>query len=93
MYPRVQEIPYSDPVDLFAKVKDRSVAILLDSALTTVAWARYSYIAFDPWRIMRSTADDPLTLEQLRLEYEQYSLDTYADFPPFQGGMAGYFSY
>lgn len=93
MYPRVQEIPYSDPVDLFAKVKDRVGAIFLDSALTTVAWGRYSYIAFDPWRIMRSTADDPLTLEQLRLEYEQYSLETYADLPPFQGGMAGYFSY
>lgn len=91
--PLVQEIPYVDPVELFAKVKNDVGAVFLDSALTTVDWGRYSYIAIDPWKILRSTRDNSITLEQIQAELLLYPLETLPDLPPFQGGLAGYFSY
>ncbi len=93
MKPLVQEIPYVDPVDLFAKVKNQVGAVFLDSALTTVDWGRYSYIAFDPWKIIRSTEDHPVSLDSLKNDLSMFTLESIEDLPPFQGGVAGYFSY
>jgi para-aminobenzoate synthetase component 1 len=93
MKPLVEEISYVDPVSLFAKVKDEVGAIFLDSALTTVDWGRYSYIAFDPWKTLRSTRDNPISFDRLQRELASCSLGSIPDLPPFQGGVAGYFSY
>ena len=93
MKPLVQEVTYVDPASLFAKVKDDIGSVFLDSALTIVDWGRYSYIAVDPWKILRSTREKPISLDYLQSELNKYTLDTIPDLPPFQGGVAGYFSY
>lgn len=95
MQPLVQEIPYQDPVALFAIFYNQVGAIFLDSANSAPEWGRYSFIAVDPWLILRETyqpeAVKPLDILQHHLD--RYKLETIAGLPPFQGGAAGFLSY
>lgn len=65
----------------------------MDSALATVDWGRYSYIAFDPWKTVRSTEEHPVSLDSLKNDLSMFTLKSIEGLPPFQGGIAGYFSY
>ena len=96
------EIPYSSPLSLFALFHDQAGALLFHSALAHDEFGRYSYIAIEPFQTLVAkngsiTLDNLpfhgnpfLVLKTLLADYKQ---STHPDLPPFQGGIAGTFSY
>ncbi|HBI22124.1 MAG TPA: aminodeoxychorismate synthase component I [Legionella sp.] len=96
------EIPYVSPFSLFALFHDQTGALLFHSALAHDVFGRYSYIAMEPFQTLvakngRIALDSAplhgnpfLVLKTLLADYKQSTL---VDLPPFQGGIAGAFSY
>ncbi|AIK96708.1 aminodeoxychorismate synthase component I [Candidatus Odyssella acanthamoebae] len=95
MQPLVKEIFYQDPAAIFSVFKDQVGSIFLDSSNNSQEWGRYSFIAVDPWLMLREKYQDdkPLPLDLLEKHLQSYHLDTIPDLPPFQGGVVGYLSY
>lgn len=92
--PEVQELsPGLAPVDVFLALCDLPHCIFLDSAVLDPHRGRYSYVAADPFEVIRDegTAVDPLGLLQDRLG--NWSSRRVEELPPFQGGAAGVLSY
>lgn len=102
--PCVKEIPYCDPVSLFERWHQKKWAILLHSALTHEDYGRYSYLAIEPYQVLWAknaclSLDDmpvgsdhnPFQLLQELLAKTVQAL--IPDLPPFQGGVAGAWSY
>lgn len=100
--PLAQEIQYQDPHQIFSHFKDREGSLFLDSAELRAQCGRYSFIALDPFQILRSK-NGVLTqnghvfsanpFEVIRQALQQFSLQTLEELPPFQGGLAGYWGY
>jgi para-aminobenzoate synthetase component 1 len=101
---KTKEIPYSDPLYLFNTLHQQKWSLLLDSAMQHTKYGRYSYIAFDPFQVMtakngRIMVDDELNacvenpFGLLKAYLMQMSQMHLAELPPFQGGIAGIFSY
>ena len=96
--PWVREIPYRTPVPLAAALAERPFTLLLDSAASGDARARYSYLAFDPAATVRippgpRAAGQPGPFAALRAALRGWRQATHPDLPPFQGGAAGLFGY
>ncbi len=102
MFPLVQEVPYQDPLPVFACFAQESGAVFLDSAQLREQCGRYSFIAMDPFMILQSKngvlrlndqsfRGDPFAV--LAENLIPFPLTTLAGLPPFQGGVAGFFSY
>lgn len=101
---KIKEIPWRDPLSVFERWGESKWAILFDSALPDPQYGRYSYIAVDPFQVLwakdgqisidnipiPSQTNPFLLLKQLLIKMPQPSLP---DIPPFQGGVAGAFSY
>ena len=98
----VKEIPYVDPADLFPAFADLPHALFLDSAMQDPRLGGVSYIAADPYCVIRTDKgrtlmdgepvdSNPFAL--LKLLLEQQSLDRIPELPAFQGGAAGLFGY
>jgi len=96
------EIPYRDPLDAFARFAGRPGAVFLDSALPGGPIGRYSFVAADPFLVLRSrdgrilrgeieTRGDPFAVLQDLLS--AYAVEPRPELPPFQTGAAGYFAY
>lgn len=98
------EIPFNDPETVFEAFQHHQWAILLDSALPNEHFGRYSYIAFNPFLTLSAKDGDiflndtiiqghnnPLCLLQTLLN--DMSEELLPNLPPFQGGVAGAFSY
>jgi para-aminobenzoate synthetase component I len=92
-YPTVQAIDYRDPLEVFAYFSKSAGAIFLDSAACTDSVGRYSFIAIDPFTtfISKNSAVDPFA--QLATLLKRFECNFHPDLPPFQGGIAGFFSY
>jgi len=92
-YPHYQAIPYQNPLVIFHHFASQKGAIFLDSAEPREGCGRYSFIGVDPFFILQcqQTETDPFQILEKYLE--QYPLENHPDLPPFQGGVAGYFSY
>lgn len=101
-YPATQEIPYQDPLAVFACFARQEGAVFFDSAQLRENCGRYSFIAVDPFLTLQSKngaiylndqrfIGDPFAV--LADNLAKFDLLTIADLPPFQGGVAGYFSY
>jgi para-aminobenzoate synthetase component 1 len=101
--PIIKSIPYRDPVAAFAPFAAQDMAILLDSALPG-AQARFSYIAIDPFRVIRcSPYPWVVTVDDAPREGEPFAVLAAAlarfrcpplEGPvPFLGGAVGFFSY
>ncbi len=101
-----QEIPWQAPLEIFAQFAGMRGAIFLDSAKEHAQCGRYSYIAIDPFQVFsgkngqfhchhRELHGDPFAL--LAEEIAKFSVAHTTTFekalPPFQGGVAGFFSY
>ena len=96
------EIPYCPPLNLFESFHDQTGAVLLHSAIAHESHGQFSYIAIEPFKTLiakngtikvdgQSLPGNPfLALKTLLADYKQ---PTQADLPPFQGGVAGAFSY
>lgn len=98
----IHEIPYRDPLQLFALFAEQQSALLLDSAQLRTHSGRYSFIALDPFLTLESKNGliklndevffgDPF--EVLEQQLAVFSQQNEAGLPPFQGGAAGFFSY
>jgi para-aminobenzoate synthetase component 1 len=78
------------PVEACARFLDLPYPLLLESARPGTDVARYSFLAADPWQVLRDGPDPfgtlATTLQQLRVE-------RVPDLPRFQGGAAGYLGY
>lgn len=101
-YPVIQEIPYQDPLAVFACFAQQDGAVFLDSAQLRENCGQYSFIAVDPFLTLLSKngviqlndqwfRGDPFAV--LAENLTKFHLLTIANLPPFQGGAAGYFSY
>ena len=101
--PYITPIPFRDPLAAFVPFAGDPMAALLDSALPG-AQGRFSYIAVDPFRIVRSTprpwsvtvdgqmADgDPFTV--LARELARFPVSPIDAPVPFAGGAIGFFGY
>lgn len=102
--PLFQEIPYQQPIQLFALLEQKSWSILFDSATHQHPFQntnRYSYIAVSPYKtislkngIIQGSVDkitDPFAL--LKNNLLLFKTQKISGLPPFQGGLAGYFAY
>lgn len=105
-YPYILEIPYIDPVVAFAPFADQSGAIFLDSATAhgneTSMVGQYSFIAVSPWQILGAKNHyvdidgiyvDSCPWTVLHNQMSLFSFKTKPGFPPFQGGIAGFWGY
>jgi para-aminobenzoate synthetase component 1 len=91
---------------LFAAFLDLSHPVLLDSPQSGNTPARYSYLAADPFLVVRSkgrrvwteglgepSVEEGSPFDVLRDLLGRYKIDPVADLPPFQGGAIGYLAY
>lgn len=101
---QIKEIPYDDPMTVFESFHGKKWAFLFDSALRHPDYGRYSYIALEPCQVVW-VKDGELLQDGLRIlhhenpfQYLKAQLRETAHplipgLPPFQGGLAGAFSY
>ncbi len=98
-YPVFQEIPYVDPLSRFEQIDSKN-AVWLDSSQNHSHLGQYSYIAFEPLQIYKLKSgllnskpltDNPDKIIQTLLR--ENALQKIPNIPPFQGGLAGFFSY
>ncbi|HEY8468085.1 MAG TPA: aminodeoxychorismate synthase component I [Longimicrobiales bacterium] len=103
----VEEItPAPEPIEACARFLDLPGCLLLESMARSKRLGRYSFLAADPFVVLRSEGAlveqvgaagveridaDPFTALQRALA--RYRMDTLPGLPPFQGGAAGYFGY
>lgn len=87
------EIPWQEPVSVFAIFAGRDGSVFLDSAQHMPACGRYSFIAIDPFLMLTSKNGKINPFDLLASELARFSLDIHAGLPPFQGGAVGFFSY
>jgi para-aminobenzoate synthetase component 1 len=95
-----------DPSQACARFLDLPFPLLLESVLRSESLARFSYLAADPWLVLRSkgtmvewhsredverSAGDPFAALQTALA--RNALDAVPGLPAFQGGAAGYLAY
>lgn len=89
--PLVEELPATlDAWDAAQLLGDQPHLLFLDSPVTGTAYSRYSFVAADPFLVVRDAAD-PLAL--VAAELRRYRAETLPGLPPFQGGLAGLFGY
>jgi para-aminobenzoate synthetase component I len=86
--PHVREILYLEPASLAQRLRGEKHVTLLESVMRHEHLGRYSYLACNPSATLRDAVFDNIR-EILKIN----SQDSIAGLPPFQGGLAGYFSY
>ena len=100
--PLTLEIPYADPVALFARVADDPYAVLLHSAARD-ARGRHSFIAADPFSLLvcrdgiveidGAPVAGAAPLDIVRARLERYAQPAVAGPGLFRGGAVGYLGY
>ncbi len=88
MKPHVREILYLEPAALAARLHSEAHVTLLESVMRHEHLGRYSFLACNPALTLRNAS-----LDEIRAVLAQHTQETVAGLPPFQGGLAGYFSY
>ena len=97
-------IPYRDPLDYAVFFNQLNYFVFLDSMKFDSKLGRYSYIAIDPFATLIyrddkiyffnkevAATENIFTFLHNKLKLFSFSLNP--DLPPFQGGVAGFFSY
>ncbi len=92
--PLVRELsPPPDPEAAFRRFHHRPGCLFLDSALRHAERGRYSFLTCDPWERFTAAAGSGDPLAELAPREAAWRRPTVAGLPPFQGGLAGLFSY
>lgn len=94
--PVAREIPYVEPLSVFARFAADPFCAFLDCAAPEDQRARYSYLCIDPQiTIVADVEDDhgPDPFEQLELALASWQHGALPGLPPFQGGAAGVLGY
>lgn len=94
----IEELPYQlDSAPLFARLKDLSAPIFLDSSAPYCARGRYDILTAEPIHIIQAEASCSVGttwFEDLRAAIQESSPALHNDYHlPFLGGAAGYISY
>ncbi|WP_271501204.1 hypothetical protein [Bradyrhizobium sp. CCBAU 11357] len=98
----VTELSWIEPTTAMRCLADRPYLTFLDSAANDALLGRYSYLACDPFCTYvvtdgRASCDgetlDGDPWDALRALLSNYRQSHRRDLPPFQGGVAGFFSY
>lgn len=101
-YPLIQNIHYQDPLRIFAHFSRQNGAVFLDSAQLRESCGRYSFIAIDPFATLMSKNNviefngklfSGDLFQWLAENLAKYDCHFHPNLPPFQGGVAGFFSY
>jgi para-aminobenzoate synthetase component 1 len=91
----VQPIAFIDPLTAFAPLADRPHAVLLDSAASGGGTGRWSYIAVDPYAVVRADAGndagDPF--DAVRCLLPRLNSAEAVGPAPFRTGLIGFFGY
>ncbi len=90
----VQELPEApDPATACARFLDLPFPLLLESVVRSEGIGAFSFLAADPWQVLRSKGPggDPFGLLQGALA--EHALEPVPGLPVFQGGAAGYLAY
>lgn len=85
--------PAPRPQEVFRQLSHHPHPLFLDSARPDAELARYSFLAVDPFEYWELPADGSDTLSGLEARLAKYQGERLPDLPPFQGGIAGLFSY
>lgn len=104
VFVNVQNIAYCDPVRIFEQWKHQAWALLFNSALEHKAYGRFSYIAVEPFQTLvvkdgvffvddRLVNTDKNPFDFLNDLLAPFKEPILPNLPPFQGGVAGAFSY
>ncbi|MBT8461205.1 MAG: aminodeoxychorismate synthase component I [Gemmatimonadetes bacterium] len=105
--PLVREISGAPrPEELFARLSEEPWTVWLDTSLTGQSSGRYSFLAVDPFRVLRGRDGNAEWIEpggirparraplrELQDAMGRYRLSNVAGLPPFCGGAAGMFGY
>ncbi len=90
---QVRELPVGLSADLvFERLSALPYCLFLDSALCHPQRGRYSFVAADPFDVVVQTSTRQPT-ESLQETLDRFSAATIEGLPPFQGGLAGLFTY
>ncbi|HET7292157.1 MAG TPA: aminodeoxychorismate synthase component I [Vicinamibacteria bacterium] len=88
----VQELPGApEPADACARFLDAPYPLLLESAARSGDLGRHSFLAADPWEVLRHGARE--AFPALERALARHRLEPLPELPPFQGGAAGFLSY
>ena len=82
-----------EPRDAFLRLCHLPYCLFFDSAAFDPTLGRFSFIAVDPFDTLIAAADDRSVWSKLEATGECFVAPTIPELPPFQGGMAGLFSY
>jgi len=92
--PIAQKIPFDKPETVFAKLLAEDGTVFFDSSDNMESCGRYSFIALSPFKKIiceKDAKENPFDI--LARELQNFPMDLHEGLPPFQGGVAGYFSY
>ncbi len=93
-FPIAVEIPYELGAEhAFLCLVDLPFCIFLDSSLQGNSLGRFSFVAADPFETLVVAKRDGQPLRRLRQVTSTFFTPHVATLPPFQGGIAGVFSY
>ncbi len=87
---RLASVP--DPADAAERFADLPLLLLLDSTADPERTGRYSFLAADPFRIVRTKGDGG-ALAAVRDALAPFAAPPEPGLPPFQGGAAGFIGY
>jgi len=92
--PLVEELPpATDPWDAAQRLARRRGLLFLDSADRDSPQGGCSFVAADPFEVLRGREAAGRVLEQLAARLRVWRSTTLPGLPPFQGGAAGVFAY
>jgi len=97
-FPLVQELPTEfSAVDAFRRCAHLPYCLFLDSARQGDALGRYSFVAADPFDVTELSFEEALggvhPFAELEPRLQAFRTPHIDNLPPFQGGLAGVFSY
>ncbi len=89
----VIEIDFCDPAEAAFALRDLPFLTFLDSAMADPKLGRYSFIAADPFARLEAAEAGSGWAARLKAALDKYKIAPSPGLPPFQGGIAGLFSY
>ena len=92
--PLFKELSYLEAITFSGALGQYNNVVFFNSARVDNKLGRYSFIALDPFEIVRYSEDDERDVfAELNRKLNSYVLADLPELPPFQGGLAGYLSY
>jgi para-aminobenzoate synthetase component 1 len=93
-FPLVEKLPSElTPLQVFECLAALPHVVYFDSALRSGKLGRYSFVAADPFEWIEAKVGDADLFKGLEERLAFFQTASFPNLPPFQGGIAGLFSY